>query len=233
MTFDASNGDYATGDSEKPFLVHPDEVEVHARSGANWSHIIISALIASVLTFAATWAVTSSKSVSVTLVAAKTAIQSSAQASATPAASTNGSSTGQVALTATQLVNQVKASGQTVYWAGEVAGALYTLDRTTTGQYFIRYLPGGQGLSDTQQNYRVIATYQDAKAYATMQIAGKMANAVSFSNPDGSLVYYSKATPTHVYLAYKDLGYQIEIFDPTAGASLKLATTPGVIHVVS
>jgi len=52
---------------------------------------------------------------------------------------------------------------------------------------------------------------------------------VSVTNPDGSIVYYAKATPTHVYMAFKGFGYQIEIFDPTPGASFKMATTPGLI----
>ena len=96
----------------------------------------------------------------------------------------------------------------------------------------MRYLPNGKGLADVQQNYRVIATYQDAKAYLTMQEAGKLATGVSITNPDGSLIYYAKASPTHVYLAYKNLAFQIEIFDPNPGVSLKLATTPGLIKTI-
>lgn len=65
-----------------------------------------------------------------------------------------------------------------------------------------------------------------------MKTAAKSATGVSFTNPDGSIVYYLKASPLHVYIAFKDLAYQIEIFDPTPGASLKLATTPGILKTI-
>jgi len=113
-----------------------------------------------------------------------------------------------------------------------MSGALYTFNHLASGQNFVRYLPNGNGLLDLAQNYRVIATYQVANAFQTMQTAGKLATGVSVTNPDGSLLYYAKATPLHVYLAYKGLALQIEIFDPTPGVSLKLASTPGLIKTV-
>lgn len=202
-------------------------------SGRNrlWGFVGV-ALASSLLTFAVTWALTSSRAVSVTFVNPKASSQASAAASPTSSASVNPVSSGQVRLSEAGLRSAVKASGGTIYWAGAMPGAMYTFNHLSSGQNFVRYLPNGQGLADVQQNYRVIATYQDAKAFATMQEAGKLATGVSTTNPDGSLVYYSKATPTHVYLAYKNLPFQIEIFDPAPGASLKLATTPGLIATI-
>ncbi|MEK6647743.1 MAG: hypothetical protein AABY37_00305 [Actinomycetota bacterium] len=185
------------------------------------------AVASSVLTFAVTWALTSSREVSVTFVQPKDSTQSTANtASANPAAS------GRSALTETELRSAVKTLGGSVYWAGSMSGALYTLNHVTDGQDFVRYLPNGKGLADTKQDYRVIATYKDAKAFETMQKAGELTTGVSVTNADGSLAYYAKATPTHVYLAYKDLPFQIEIFDPAPGAALKLATTPGSIKKI-
>jgi hypothetical protein len=138
-------------------------------------------------------------------------------------------SSGQAALTEDQLKAEVRKVGGSIFWAGSLSGAKYTFNHIAAGQDFIRYLPNGQGLSDTTQNYRVIATYKEATAYATLVAAAKLNTGVSLTNPDGSVVYYAKATPTHVYMAFKNLPYQIEIFDPVPGASLKLATTPGEI----
>ena len=66
-----------------------------------------------------------------------------------------------------------------------------------------------------------------------MKKASLSSTGVSSTNPDGSIVYYDKATPLHVYLAFKNLPYQIEIFDPTPGAALSLAKTPGILKTIS
>lgn len=212
---------------------------VESTSGARRRNLLLGfigvAVASSLVTFAVTWALTSSRAVSVTFVNPKTA----SQATATPSATNdpgvpplNPATSGQVAFTEAELRSSIKTLGGVTYWAGPMTGARYTFTHLGSGQNFVRYLPNGKGLADVQQNYRMIATYQDPKAYQTMQAAGKLATGVSITNPDGSLVYYAKATPTHVYLAYKTLAFQIEIFDPTSGTSLKLATTPGLITTI-
>lgn len=146
----------------------------------------------------------------------------------TPPVTVKSNSSGQVALSENQLRNEVRKVGGAIFWAGSETGAKYTYNHRT-GQDYIRYLTNGNGLSDTTQNYRVIATYQDPNAYATILTASKLASGVGINNADGSLIYYAKATPTHVYMAFKGFNYQVEIFDPRPGQSLKLATTPGAI----
>lgn len=196
-----------------------------------WLRYLGVVLVTGIISSALTWAIASSRPVTVTLSAVDAAAQANIIPSAAPENTVVASdvNTGQVALTEAQLRVQVKAIGSSIYWAGSVANSLYTLNHIKSGQDFIRYLPDGKGLSDQSQNYRVIATYEDATAYATVTTAAKTNGGVSLTNPDGSFVYYSKATPTHVYLVFKNLPYQIEIFDPVPGASLKLATTPGII----
>lgn len=152
--------------------------------------------------------------------------------SPSPVATADPVTSGQVALTESELSSAVKTAGGSVYWIGPSAGAKYTFNRVSEDQNFIRYLPGGTGLADTAENYRIIATYTDPTAYETMQKASESESGVSAINPDGSIVYYLKASPLHVYLAFKNLGYQIEIFDPTPGEALKLAKTPGILKTI-
>ena len=139
----------------------------------------------------------------------------------------NADYTGKTALSENQLKTVAQKIGGTFFWVGAQNGAKYTFNHNAPGQDFIRYLPSGLGLADTNQNYRVIATYKVANAYSILSQASKQPNSVGLTNPDGSFVYYSKSTPTHVYVALKGKDYQIEIFDPISGAALKLATTPG------
>jgi hypothetical protein len=195
--------------------------------------VVSAALLSSLLTFLVTWTIASSRPVNVTFTPSKVTASATTPAVAPSATiASNPIITGQVGLTEAQLRSAVLTVGGSIYWAGSMTSALYTLNHIAGGQDFVRYLPNGKGLSDTLQNYRVIATYHDAKAYQTMQAAAKLGSGVSRTNPDGSIIYYSKSTPTHVYMAYKDLPFQIEIFDPIAGESLKLATTPGIISAI-
>lgn len=190
-------------------------------------------IVIAIVTFTVTWAITSNREVKVTFVQPDGSSQTLTTEVPTNAISANPTTSGQVALTEAELNSAVKTLGGSIYWAGPMSKALYTLDHITSGQDLVRYLPNGEGLTDVEQNYRVIATYQDANAFETMQTAGKLDTGVSITNPDGSLIYYAKATPSHVYLAFKGLAFQIEIFDPTPGGALKLATTPGLIKAIS
>lgn len=198
---------------------------VHQSRRKYFTILFAVAALSALLSFALTWAMASSRPVKVTF-----ALPSQTNpVVATPTPTLNSNASGQIALSEDQLKAEVRKVGGSIFWAGSMAGAKYTFNHLAAGQDYIRYLPNGQGLSDTNQNYRVIATYKEATAYETIVAAAKLKTGISRTNPDGSVVYYAKATPNHVYMAFKNFPYQIEIFDPIPGASLKLATTTGAI----
>lgn len=232
-----------------------EEYRLHRTGRGTWFRYVAVGVISSLITFGITWGFASSRPVTVRLATASD-IQGAADATnanttagnangnATANGSANGSSaatvkvastannTGQVALTEAQLRAEVKNINSSIYWAGSLKNAKYTLNHITAGQDFVRYLPNGKGLNDVTQNYRVIATYRDANAFATVVAASKLTAGVTKTNPDGSFIFYATNTPNHVYLVYKDLPYQIEIFDPRPGESLKAAETPGIISAI-
>jgi|TARA_B110000259_G_scaffold1181_1_gene1415 hypothetical protein len=144
----------------------------------------------------------------------------------------SGQLSGRVALTENELLAIVSENNLVAYWSGSEAGALYSLVANTSGQVFVRYLSDGLGLEDTSANYRVVATYPQADAFAITQAAGNQANAISFVNPDGAQVFFSKDFPSNIYMAYPDLAYEIEIYDPGSGVALNLATTSMAIRRV-
>jgi hypothetical protein len=144
----------------------------------------------------------------------------------------SGQLSGRVALTESELVRVIAENNLVAYWAGPSSGALYSLVANTTGQVFIRYLPNGLGIDDTGASYRVIATYPQADAFSITQAAGNQPNAISFVNPDGAQVFFSKDFPSNIYMAFPDAPYQIEVFDPSPGGALGLATTSRLIKRV-
>jgi len=132
---------------------------------------------------------------------------------------------GGVVLTESDLKSAVKALGHTVFWAGPMKGAKYTLNASDLNQIYVRYLPNGKGVSDAKPDYRVIATYKLANAYAATVAAGNTSNGVTFSSTDGAIIYYNKVSPNNIYIAYKSSDFQIEVYDPDQNTAVQLATT--------
>jgi hypothetical protein len=140
---------------------------------------------------------------------------------------------GGVALSEGELRDVVKTLGETVYWAGPERGAKYTINAQNVGAIYVRYLPGGKGISDTKADYRVIATYKEANGYDATLAAGNQPNGVSVPRPDNTgVIYFNKNSPTNVYLAFKSQPFQIEVFDPSAETALALANDDKKIQVI-
>ena len=139
---------------------------------------------------------------------------------------------GKVALSEKELISAVAELGVDVYWAGPVDGAKYTLSVPAEGQAYVRYLPNGEGINDTAANYVVIATYATPNAFASTQAAGNQTNGVTFINAQGAAVFYSKETPTNVYVAYPNIDFQIEVFSPIAKTALDIASKQGALRLV-
>jgi len=141
-------------------------------------------------------------------------------------------STGKVSLTEKELISAVKQLGVDVYWAGPVEGAKYTLSAPAEGQVYVRYLPNGEGLTDTKANYVVIATYATPDAFTATQAAGNQTNGVTFISTQGAAVFYSKDAPTNVYVAYPNIDIQVEVFSPIAQTALDIASKQGALRLV-
>lgn len=140
---------------------------------------------------------------------------------------------GKVAMSADELRSVVAAHHLTVYWAGPTDGAKYALIATKPGSIFVRYLPNGQGLTDTTTSYRVIATYSQKNAFLITQSAGSVVGNVGFTNVDGNAVFYVKTRPTNVYMGIKGKDIQLEIFDPGIDQALGLSLLHNEIQQIS
>lgn len=140
---------------------------------------------------------------------------------------------GKVALSEHQLRDIVNAKHLTVYWAGPVEGAKYSLVAEKPGQSFVRYLPGGRGLSDTGNTFRIIATYTEKNAFLVTQSAGAQLGNVGFANIDGNSVFYVKTAPRDVHMGIKGKDLQIEIFDPGIDQALGLSLIHRQIQQIS
>ncbi len=143
---------------------------------------------------------------------------------------------GKVALTQNQLRDLVVGEGLVVYWLGPEVGARYALVSVNKNQNYVRYLPGGEGLSDVGANFRVIGTYMTKDAFQITQNDGNILTngSAGFTNADGNAVYYNTVThPLSAYVGMRNTDYQIEIFDPIAGQAVVSARTLGLIRRIA
>jgi hypothetical protein len=139
---------------------------------------------------------------------------------------------GGVCLSEKELRKLVTEQKVNAYWAGPVSNATYSLNTTSVGQVFVRYVLKGQNCDSETKEFRVIATYAVAGAYDSTKAAGSQSNGVSLANADGSIVYFNKDVPTNVYVAYPGIDYQIEIYDPNPKDAVTIATTPSKIQLI-
>jgi len=152
-----------------------------------------------------------------------TPVPTTTAAPTTTASAPTGSATplGPLLLSESGLRALAASFGGPVYWVGAAAGKHYELQRTTSGNVFLRYLPAGVAAGD-RRAFRTIGTYPLRNAYAATEGLSKQAGSVSRTLAGGWLAVYRRARPTNVYLARPGLGYQLEVFDPSSAAARQL-----------
>ena len=140
---------------------------------------------------------------------------------------------GKVALTEQDLKAVVAANHLTVYWAGPLAGAKYSLIATNPNLIYLKYLPGGVGINDTATPFRTVGTYFKKNAFQVGVYTGSVTGHVGMTNPDGNSVFYSDARLTNVYVGIKGKDIQVEVFDPVAGEALGLVLNKNQLVPIS
>jgi len=140
---------------------------------------------------------------------------------------------GKVALSEQDLRSVVAANHLTVYWAGPMAGAKYSLIATNSKLIYLKYLPGGVGIADNTTPFRTIGTYAQKNAFAIGKYTGTVAGNIGMISPDGNSIFYAVARQTNVYVGIKGKDIQLEVYDPVAGQALALALNRNQIVPIS
>lgn len=116
-----------------------------------------------------------------------------------------------------------------VYWAGPKRGGTYELTQSTTG-IFIRYLPRGVAVGSSKP-YLTVATYPFRGAYAAILALTKQKGARKVALKGGGVGLIDSKDPKSIHLAFPNVNYQIEVFDPTPAAGRKLVTSGHIVGV--
>lgn len=104
--------------------------------------------------------------------------------------------------------------GRPIYWAGEREGTTYELTRSPGDRVYVRYLPAGARVG-TKEPYLTVATYPLEHGFEATRRAASRPGSVKVPAGPGAVAFYARTRPTNVYLAFRGIDEQIEIFDPS------------------
>src|SRR5262249_3759002 len=124
-----------------------------------------------------------------------------------------------VALSATGLATLAHSVGQPIYWAGPRSHYLYELHRTPDGNVYIRYLPPGVNAGAPGSGYLTVATYPFKDAFKALE---DVKGSQHVSLPRGGTALLSPTYKKSIHLAYPNVSYQVEVYDPSAARVLQL-----------
>jgi hypothetical protein len=99
----------------------------------------------------------------------------------------------------------------------------YELTRTPSGRVYVRYLSAHTVAGDSRADFLTVGTYPSDRAYADLERAAKADDVLAARLDSGALMVVANKAPTNVYLAYRNLPYQIEVFDPSGETARELA----------
>ena len=120
--------------------------------------------------------------------------------------------------------------GRAVYWTGPRSDMTYELTQTPDGRAYVRYLPAGVRVG-TDRPFPTVATYPLRNAYAVTKSASEQRGSVAVKVP-GGVAFYSVAKPTSVYVAFRGVNEQIEVFDPSP-AHVRAVVAGGLVRVAA
>jgi hypothetical protein len=135
------------------------------------------------------------------------------------------------AVTPTELRQLSASLGQPIYWAGPAPSMTYEVSQNADGSIYVRYLPEGTAVGDATE-HRTIATYPLPDAFDQTTSLADDAGMGQIELDDGGVAVFPEARGAkNVYVAYPDLDYQVEVFDPVPGAARRLVTAGRIAPV--
>ena len=111
-----------------------------------------------------------------------------------------------------------KRLATSIYWAGPIDGTRYEV--WNRHRYFlIRYVPEARQAREGAP-YLSVATYPFPGAFDALK---EQARGGQLTGPGGSIIYVSSRDPKRVYMAFPNVDYEIEVYDPSPAAALATA----------
>ena len=133
-------------------------------------------------------------------------------------------------VTPQEVVSLASEVNHPVYWLGAKSGYTYELTKNSDGAILIRYLPPGVNVGDSKP-YLTVATYPFPGAFGALQTVAKRDKSKELTIAQGGIAVPSKSYPESVHVAYPNVDYQVEVFDPTPGTATTLVRSGQLLTI--
>jgi hypothetical protein len=112
---------------------------------------------------------------------------------------------------------------QPIFWLGPKAGYTYELTRGEDGRIYVRYLPAGVAVGSPKP-YLTVATYPFPGADAALAKQAAAKGAVTAKLAGKGIAVLDSGHPKSVHVAYPNVNYQVEVYDPTPARAMQLVS---------
>jgi hypothetical protein len=141
-------------------------------------------------------------------------------------------SSGAAEVVSADSLRESSAEGATpIYWAGEQEGTKLELSQPDGERTYVRYLTGDAEAGDGRADFLTVSTYAQPNAVAVLRRQSKRSGGTIGHAPGDATVYYDKANPSSVYLAYPGSAVEVEVYDPSFERALGLVNSGRIVAV--
>jgi hypothetical protein len=126
-------------------------------------------------------------------------------------------------VTPAELREAAATLGQSIYWAGAVAGTELELVELGEGGVQVLYQPEGTEAGEGSAKALTIGSYPLPNPTAALEGFAKRPDSVTRHAGDGREVATSEQSPTSVYFTSPDNSLQVEVYDPSPTRAMSLA----------
>ena len=120
------------------------------------------------------------------------------------------------------LIGLVDTLDTPVYWVGPRANVGYEVTETSAGRTYVRYLPPGVHAGDPRPDFLTVGTYQLSNPMAAMRNAGHERGGETVHLKGGTVVFMNRSKPTSAFIVGRGWKDQVEVYDPSPDAAMKL-----------
>jgi hypothetical protein len=130
---------------------------------------------------------------------------------------------------AAELSDAAANAASPIYWLGERGGTELELTEEDSGRVYVRYLEDVADAGDDQARFLTVGTYPSEDGVAELRRAARNGDGTAIARTDdGAVLLVDPHSPNSAHLAYPEAGPQVEVYSPTPGQALKLASRGAV-----
>jgi hypothetical protein len=134
-------------------------------------------------------------------------------------------------VTLEELRDEASSEGKPIYWAGAQPGTELELSRPDQEKTYVRYLTGGAEAGTKDTAFLTVGTYDFPGAAAALKELSKEPGGVGAATAGGGIIYFDRASPQNVYLAYPGVDIEVEVYEPDAKRALGLVASGQIVPV--